>query len=314
MAGLALFTAVQTARLEERYPPRGQFIGVFGGRLHYVERRPEGVPSGVTVVLLHGASGNALEIDLGLGAPLAARGHRVIAFDRPGHGWSDRPKGEKDASPAMQAGLIAQGMAGLGIDRAVVVGHSLAGAVAANLALDHTDRVSGLMLLSAATHPWEGGVAWQNHVATAPLLGDVMVRTIVMPLGLATLEKVADRVFLPHQPPKDYLHRAAIPLILRPDEFQANAEDVKGLLAFVTRQAPRYGDIRVPTTVMTADRDTIVYPDTHSRPIVKQIEGSKLVILPEAGHMPHHTATDRVVAEMDELIARVRRGAARPSS
>jgi pimeloyl-ACP methyl ester carboxylesterase len=305
LAGLAVFTSVQAGRIEARYPPQGTFVGVTGGRLHAIDRRPDGPASGVTVVLLHGASGNALEIDLALGARLAAEGHRVVSFDRPGHGWSDRPGGADDASPARQANLIVEGMIGLGIDRAGVVGHSLAGAVATNLALDHADRVSGLMLLSAATHPWEGGVAWQNTAASAPVLGDLMVHTIVMPLGLATIETVADRVFLPHHAPDNYVERASIPLILRPSEFKSNAQDISRLLSFVEKQAPRYGEIRMPVTVMTADRDTIVYPDTHSRAIVKQIKGSRLVVLPGAGHMPHHTETERVLAEMRDLVGRV---------
>ena len=94
------------APIEHAHPPTGRFVEVDGGRLHLVELGPAGAPP---VVLLHGASGNLGDMRLALGERLA-RSHRVILIDRPGHGWSDRPGGSADASPARQAALIHQAL------------------------------------------------------------------------------------------------------------------------------------------------------------------------------------------------------------
>jgi pimeloyl-ACP methyl ester carboxylesterase len=293
-------TAVLTRQVETRFPPRGRFVTVEGGRLHVLERGPASTPEG-TVLLLHGASGNAEDMMLNLGARLAER-YRVLAIDRPGHGWSDRPGGRDDASPARQGALIRQALAQLGVDRALVVGHSWSGALAAHLALAAPDLVSGLVLLAGVTHPWPGGISWYYDVAANPAVGPVFTATVAAPVGAVLLDGAAESVFAPEAAPPDYVERAAVPLVLRPAEFAANAEDVQDLLAFVTAQAPRYGDIRVPTTIIHGDRDTTVSLDIHARALARQLPSARLVVLPGVGHMPHHTQTDLVVREIEGVM------------
>jgi len=92
---LAVVTAIATRTIERNHSPAGRFIEVDGGRLHVVELGAAGAPP---LVLLHGASGNLGDLRFALGDRLSAH-YRVILVDRPGHGWSDRPDGRKDASP-----------------------------------------------------------------------------------------------------------------------------------------------------------------------------------------------------------------------
>ena len=155
------YTWWQTGVIARRFPPRGAFVAIASGaRLHYTERNPAAAPRG-TVVLLHGASGNQADLMVPLGDRLAAAGFRVLAFDRPGHGWSDRPDGEEgDASPARQAALIGDGLRRLGVRDAVVVGHSWSGSLAAVVALDHRDETGGIVLLSPGVYPWPTGIEW----------------------------------------------------------------------------------------------------------------------------------------------------------
>lgn len=275
-------------------------VPVRGGALNVVILEPQGAPSGRTLLLLHGASGNLKDLEESIGRRLAAR-HRVILVDRPGHGRSDRLGGREMASPAAQADAVVQALEALKVGRVVVVGHSWAGSVATKLALDHPDHVSGLALLSGATHPWPGGVAWYNSLAATPLIGDLFVATIVAPVGLATFDRSIASVFAPRSTPPGYVERTDAKLILRPSEFRANAQDLTDLNAFLRVQAPRYGAIRVPTTIVTSDKDGIVAPEVHSRPLARQIRGSRLVVIPGVGHMPHWSATDRVVDEIDAL-------------
>ncbi|HEY8384556.1 MAG TPA: alpha/beta hydrolase [Microvirga sp.] len=302
MGGVA--TALIAWRIETRYPPNGRFVDVAGGRLHYVEAGPtSGVPLG-TVVLLHGASSNSADSMASFGRRLAER-YRVIAFDRPGHGWSDRIAGADAARPQRQAALIAEAMRKLQTGKAIVAGHSWGGSVVPNFALDHPDVTGALMLLSAVTHPWPGGrITWYYHPATS-LIGWLFTRTLTTPLGSLLVGPSVAGVFAPQSPPQDYAELARIRLVLRPPVFHANAQDVAGLHDAVTEQSPRYGAIRVPATAIGGDADTIVWTDLHSRSFAREVAGTKLVVLPGVGHMPHYSHADLIIAEIDALAARM---------
>lgn len=304
LAGLVLFSSFEAWNIARRYPPRGGFVAIDGSRLHYTQRLPKGEPRG-TVVLLHGASGNQADLMVPLGDRLAAQGVRVIAFDRPGHGWSDRPDGESDASPGRQSAMIAQAMGRLGLRRAIVVGHSWSGALAANLALDHTDVTGGLVLLSGVTHPWTTGVAWYYGLAGSPWIGPLFTHTVTVPLGLALLPAGIDEVFAPGRPPPDFSEQTGLPLVLRPRDFMANAQDVAHLLGFVTAQAPRMKEIHMPTAIVTGDSDHIVSTKLHAFADVREIPDATLLVLPGVGHSPHWVDPDAVTQAILGVVDRV---------
>ncbi len=304
-AGVAI-TVFGIRRIEAAHPPSGRFVEVDGGRLHVLElgqgkRGGEADPHW-PIVLVHGASGNLGDLRLSLGDRLAQT-RRVILVDRPGHGWSDRPGGAQDASPARQAALIAQAMERIGLDRFVLLGHSLGGAVATAFALAYPDRLAGLVLLAPVTHPWTGGLSWYNALLTTPVAGLVFAHALALPTGELLLEASAASVFAPQAMPPNYLRRAGIRLLLRPSEFIANAQDVAILKSFVTVQVPRYGDIATPTVVLTGDADDTVSPNLHARAVAAALPDARLVILPGIGHMPHHVATDEVIAAIDSVSA-----------
>jgi pimeloyl-ACP methyl ester carboxylesterase len=308
----ATITAVGVARLERTYRPAGQLVPVTGGRLHVVDLAPARPTDAPPIVLLHGASGNLEDQRLTLGTALATR-HRVILIDRPGHGFSDRPGGAADASPGRQAALVAQALARLGVPRAIVVGHSWSGALAAAVALDFPERVAGLVMLAPVTHPWPGGISWYSQLASTPVIGRLFAETCAFPLGSLLIARGVESVFAPQVPPADYVRRAATRLVLRPQEFVANAQDMAVLKAFVTAQVPRYGEIAAPTVIISGDRDTTVGVNIHSRVVATLIPGAKLIVLPGIGHMLHHVAADAIVAEIDELSKRVSAGEAKQS-
>ena len=299
----AAITALGVARLARAYQPAGIFVPVAGGRLHAVDLAPAEPSRSMPVVLLHGASGNLEDQRLTLGNRLA-RSHRVILIDRPGHGFSDRPGGAADASPGRQAALIAEALVRLGVERSVIVGHSLSGAVATALALDFPERVAGLALLAPVTHPWKGGISWYNTLAAAPALGPLFARTLVVPLGLMLFAPGVESAFAPQSAPTDYARLAASRLLLRPDEFIANAQDLAALKAFVTAQVPRYREIKAPTVIITGDRDRTVWPETHAQAIAALIPNAKLIVLKDIGHMLNHAAPEAIAAEIDALAKR----------
>jgi pimeloyl-ACP methyl ester carboxylesterase len=302
IAAGATITALTIARIEAAHPPAGRFVEVEGGRLHVLELgRTDGAGELLwPVVLVHGASGNLGDLRLALGDRLA-QSRRVVLVDRPGHGWSDRPGGARDASPARQAALIVQALERLGIERFVLLGHSLGGAVATAFALAYPDRLAGLVLLAPVTHPWRGGLSWYNALLTTPVAGLVFAHALALPAGELLLESGAESVFAPQPMPQDYLRRAGIRLLLRPAEFIANAQDIAILKAFVTAQVPRYRDIAAPTVVLTGDADVTVSPQLHARAIAAAVPDARLVVLPGIGHMPQHVAADDVVAAIDSV-------------
>ena len=122
VAALALSAIVNrylAKKAERANPPAGQFITVNGVRLHYFERG-----TGTPLVLLHG-NGTMIEDFRCSGLiDLAAKKYRVIAFDRPGFGHSERPRSTM-WTPAAQADLFAVALEQIGVPRAIVFGHSL---------------------------------------------------------------------------------------------------------------------------------------------------------------------------------------------
>ena len=286
---LALVTQGGVFALQRLYPRQGKSIDVAGARLHVVDLGPRDA-TGPPVVLIHGASSN-LESMRPLG-DLIPKTHRVILIDRPGHGWSTRDDLE-NSTPAMQAKMIAEALEKLGISGAVVVVHSLSGALGALLALDYPRRAAGLVMLAPVAYPWPGGVGWYNKVVTTPAIGPLLAHTITLPLGLILTDPAARSVFAPQTMPADFVRNSATPLLLRPREFLANAWDLMTLKAAVTEQAPRYGDIKAPVVVITGDIDTAVSPNIHSRRLAVAVPNAKLIVLPGVGHMVQYAAPER---------------------
>jgi pimeloyl-ACP methyl ester carboxylesterase len=296
-------TVLEAARIAAVHPASGRFVEVEGGKLHVLELGASASQDQLPIVLVHGASGNLQDLRLALGDPLAAN-RRVVLVDRPGHGWSERPGGIADASPARQAALIAEALARIGVERFVLLGHSLGGAVASALALAFPARVAGLVLLAPVTHPWKGGIAWYNTLLSTPVIGQLFAHTIAVPLAVLLLNGGVASVFAPQPAPADYVRRAAIRLLLRPAEFIANAQDLAALKAFVTAQAPRYGEIATPTVVLTGTADTTVSPHIHARAMAAAVPHARLITLAGVGHMPHHADPDAIVAAVAELPER----------
>jgi pimeloyl-ACP methyl ester carboxylesterase len=299
LATLVLLTLVGVVVLERSYPPQGTTIKVAGGALNVVELGRREQP-GPPVVMIHGASSNLEAMRQPLGEMLA-RNHRVILIDRPGHGWSVRER-EEDSTPDIQGRMIAEALGKLGTGPVVLVVHSWAGALGARMALDFPQLLAGLVMLAPVTHPWRGGVGWYNTVATTPVIGRLLAYTVTLPLGLALADSGARNVFMPQTKPDDYIKNTATLLLLRPREFIANAHDLVTLKAAVAAQAPRYGEISVPTTVISGDVDKTVSTNIHSRPFTTAVPNAKLIVLPGVGHMVQNAAPELVVAEIDAMI------------
>jgi pimeloyl-ACP methyl ester carboxylesterase len=301
LALLALITLAAVVLIDHAYPQAGTSIAVNGATLNVVDLGPrEATPP---IVLIHGASSNLQAMRLPLGDLLAGK-HRVILIDRPGHGWSVRER-ETDSTPAIHAGMIEEALRKLDTGPVIVVAHSLAGATGARVALDYPGRVAGLVMLAPVTHPWHGGVGFYNSVVTAPLVGPLLAYTVTLPLGLLLAEQSARGVFMPQAMPKNFVKDTATLLLLRPREFLANARDLVTLKQAVEEQAPRYGEIRAPVTIISGDLDKTVSTVIHSRLFASAVANAKLIVLPGIGHMIQNAVPDLVVSEIEAMIGKV---------
>lgn len=310
----ALATLAITARVNAAFPPAGPFVAVAGGRLATIQ---DGPADGPPIVLLHGASANASDPMEGIGRRLAARGFRVIAFDRPGFGWSDRIAGADAAAPMVQARLIAEALAKMGVGPAIVFGHSWAGSLALALALDHPARVSALVLAAPVAMPMADrmpDLPWYWRFAVQPPVAWLLSRTVGPPLAQRFLPEAARRVFTPQPENPDYPERARAALVLRPGTLLANVQDLLGLPKALSAQAPRYGTIRMPTLVIAGEADPIVRSAEQAVPLARAIPGARLVLLPGIGHMLQYVASEWVANEIAQLSGGLFSAAAVPAS
>lgn len=297
-------TMLIASQVESLYPPNGRFVPVRGGRLAVLEAGPAESPRG-TVVLLHGASASAADPMAGVGQILAQRGYRVIAFDRPGFGWSDRLAGAAAASPAVQAAAIGEALDAMAVGPAIVLGHSWSGALALRLALDRPDRVAGLVLAAPVALPFpDRQLPWWGRLALQPAVTGFLVRTVVVPVAWWYLPKAAQAAFAPQAVSEGYVERSRAPLILRPGAALANLQDLAGLPAALEEQAPRYGEIQAPTVVVSGDADPVVRLQLQAAPLAERIPGARLVRMRGLGHMLHFVAADALADAVDDVRAR----------
>jgi pimeloyl-ACP methyl ester carboxylesterase len=295
----ALVTAIGSWLIGRAHPPRGRFVKVRRIRQHVVEFGTAAADA-PPIVLIHGAGCN-LEDMRALGKQLAAR-HRVILIDRPGMGWSKR-KTRDGSAPQFQAAILREVLDQLGIARAMIVGHSWGGALAMSFALDYPDRTAALILLGSPLYPLAHPTTLLYALFAMPIVGWIYARTLALPLGLPFVGLALGSAFLPQLPPRDYLKRSAALLLLRPSTFLANARDMADLKRNLEPQPSRYPGLSVPTLVMSGASDFVVAPAFHAVPFAAAVPHAKLVILPGIGHMLHHAATERVLAEIEGLAA-----------
>jgi pimeloyl-ACP methyl ester carboxylesterase len=300
LALAALATAIGSWLIGRAHPPRGRFVKVRHLRQHVVEIG-EAQANAPPIVLIHGAGCNLEDMRLDLGERLAAR-HRIILVDRPGLGWSKR-RGRDGSSPQYQAAILREVLDALGIDRAIIVGHSWGGAVAASFALDYPERAVALVLLASPVYPHPHPTTTLYALFATPVLGWIYARTLSLPIGLLFLGPALWSAFLPQFPPRDYLKRSAARLLLRPSTFLANSRDMADLKRNLEPQPRRYRSLSTPTLVMSGSSDFVVAPQLHAVPFAAAVPDARLVMLPGVGHMLHHTAAERVLAEIERLAA-----------
>ncbi|MGL5009442.1 MAG: alpha/beta fold hydrolase, partial [Paracoccaceae bacterium] len=249
----------------------------------------------------HGASGNLRDFTFSLIPRLTDR-YRIIAFDRPGLGWSDTLPDAAD-SPAQQAAHLRRAAEQLDVQNPIVLGHSYGGAVAIAWALDAPDT-SALVMVSAASMPWEGSIWYMHNVMGNPIGAYTVVPLITAFAGNGTAESAIRDIFKPDTMPDGYLEHIGAALTMRRAALHANSTQVAELKPHIIAQSARYPELTLPIELIHGDTDTIVPLKVHSEPLSRLLPNAHLTILPGTGHVPHHVRQDDVIAAIDRAATR----------
>jgi pimeloyl-ACP methyl ester carboxylesterase len=296
LAGATLYNTYRAYQAEAENPPLGEFIEVDGVRLHYLE-----AGQGSPVVLLHG---NGTMIDDFVISGLfdrVARSHRVIAFDRPGYGYSERPR-DRIWSADAQAALFAQAFARLGIERPVVLGHSWGTLVAMSLAIQEPSAVRGLVVASGYFFPTARADVPLFAPPAIPIIGDLLRYTASPLIGRLILDKLIRKMFAPRPVPPRFEAEFPKELLLRPWQIRASSEETAFMVPGVAANQSSYSEIDLPVEIIVGANDRIVDYERQSVFLTRALPSSRLHVVPGLGHMVHYGAPDRV-AEAIERIA-----------
>lgn len=298
LAASWLLVRSNTRQTETDHPPRGGFITVDGVRLHYLSKG-----EGPVVVLLHGNGVTAEDFrNAGLIDRLA-RDHRVIAFDRPGYGYSERPRSTL-WTPAAQAQLLAGALAGLGVGRAVVLAHSWATLVALSMAQQYPQLVAGLVLASGYYYP-----SVRLDVLTAapaiPILGDLMRYTVSPLAGWLLWPLVMRRAFGP-QPVPDSFRKYPKWMSLRPDQLRAEAAETAMMIPSAAVLKKHYAALRMPVEIIAGEDDRIADARHNSARLHDDIAHSELTMVQGAGHMIQHLSQQALALAVERVVGQER--------
>jgi pimeloyl-ACP methyl ester carboxylesterase len=269
-----------------------RFVDVEKLKVHYVS----GGRGAQTVVMIHGNAGCLQDFEYGVIKLLAGK-YRVLAFDRPGHGKSERP-GSRAASVEYQATLLHKTLASLRVTDPILVGHSWGSSLALAYAMKYPGETAGLVLLAPAAYPDDDPNPILRGLVGLPVLGDASLYFGKALMGSDVLKHDLEEAFSPQPVPENYL-KVATSTFLGRKQLRAYLEDEWSLNASLRRMSKHYSEIKAPVAIVTGDSDQIVSAKDNAYRLQKEIAGSKLLELPNTGHEIPVTRPESVSIALD---------------
>ena len=294
LAATALLNHYLAKKAERDNPAAGRFLHVNGVRLHYIERG-----SGEPLVLLHGNGSMIEDFESSGLIDLAAKNYRVIVFDRPGFGHSDRPRNVV-WTPDAQAELINQALRRLGVSNAIVLGHSWGASVAVSLALKYPEMVRGLVLASGYYYPTARPDVVAMGAPALPLVGDILSHTLSPLISRAIWPLMMAKIFGPRSVPGKF---GAFPkeMALRPSQIRASAAESALMIPDAFKLRNRYADLKMPVVIIAGEQDRLIDIDAQSARLHSEISQSMFHRVAGNGHMIQQTATDEVMSAIQQV-------------
>jgi pimeloyl-ACP methyl ester carboxylesterase len=298
LGAAVLYNRQKTRAAERRTPSIGRFLNVDGVRLHYIERG-----AGEPIVLIHGNGTMIQDFTVsGLVDRLASR-YRVIVIDRPGYGYSSRPR--QLWTPRAHAKLFQRALKQLGVEQAVVLGHSWGTLVAVALALEYPALVRSLVLASGYYYPTLRADTFLFSPPAVPVIGDAMRHTISPLVARAILPGLIKQMFAPAEAPERFERLFPKEMMLRPSQLRAAAEDAALMTPSVMELQHHYSELRMPVTIITGADDQIADVGRQSQRLHRELPQSEFITLPGLGHMVHHLAPDAVASAAERAAQKL---------
>lgn len=250
-------------------------------------------------VLLHGF-GASLYSWHAVMEPFSELG-RVFAYDRPAFGLTERPlewDGENPYSLEAQVNLLLAMLDDFGVGQVILVGNSAGGTVAMQFTLDHPERVQALILVDPAVYAGGGAPAW-----TRPLLRTPQMRHLGPLIARQIQERGPDLLDLawydPSRIPAESMEMYQKPLLV---ENWDKALWEFTLASQASKLEERLDEFDLPVLVLTGDTDRIV-PTEQSIRLAGELPHAVLVVIPQAGHVPHEEQPDLFMQAVSEFLS-----------
>ena len=276
--GLALWSALGARAAERAVPADGRFVEVEGARIHYVDLGPRDAP---VLLMVHGLMGQLRNFTYALTDRLAGD-YRIIAIDRPG--WGHSVLTGRRPNILEQGRTVVAVADALGLEKPLLVGHSLGGAVSLAAALAAPGRFSGLALIAPLTQPVETAPPQFAGLVSPPGVREVLSWTLAVPSATLTGPTVAKMVFAPDSVPDDFVTKGGGALSARPQSYRAGSFEVMNAKPEVAWMAAHYGELSLPAAILFGRGDAVLDPEMHGRATAATIPGCRLELV-DGGHM-----------------------------
>lgn len=284
----------ETRPIQELADPDSQFLELNGLDVH-LKTAGQGEP---VFVLLHGFGASLYSWQAVL-EPIGQLG-KVIAFDRPAFGLTERPlewQGENPYSSAAQVQLVIELLDHFDMPEAILVGNSAGGTVAMQVVLAYPERVAALILVDPAVYSGGGTPSW-----TRPLLATPQMRRLGPLVSRQIQQRGPELIKLAWHDPSlitpEMIERYQKPL-------QVENWD-KALWEFTLASRPsglpeRLAEFTLPALVVTGDDDRVV-PTEQSIRLAGELPQAHLVVIENAGHVPHEERPEQFIQAVQTFV------------
>ncbi|WP_432711184.1 alpha/beta fold hydrolase [Paraburkholderia acidicola] len=293
--GLMVFSAYVARRVDQALPAQGKFVDIGADRIHYIDRG-----NGPPIVFIHGLSGQLRNFAY-LPLQELEQTNRVIVLDRPGSGNSTRGAGSS-AGIAAQAQTIARFIEALGLHKPVIVGHSLGGAIALAIGLNHPRSVGRLALIAPLTHMMAPPRVFAQLVIASSWVRAIVSVTLAVPLGIRHGPAALKAVFAPEVAPKDFAMKGGGLLGLRPRGFRTASSDLVAVNDDLPSLERRYAALRMPVDVLYGRGDEILDWRHHGEALTHKVSHAALHLV-DGGHMLPITQPAITIEWLRTLVA-----------
>ena len=281
----ALFTTIISRKIKRSIPKFGKITRLEDAEIHWYDSG-----QGRPIIMLHGLGGNLRNFTYALTERLDDD-FRVIAIDRAGSGWSRRSK-PVIATLQEQARILSEFIEQERIEKPLIVGHSLGGAIALAFALEHRKQISGLALICPATQPVDRVPDIFRFLnITSPALRFFVAYTFSSFIGILTRKNTFQIAFAPEPISDNFSIEGGGDLALSSRAFIKTSEDLIFALSSAPLLAGREKELDVPTAILFGEQDKILDVKLHGQKFA-ELSGAKLKILNGKGHMLPLTQPD----------------------